>query len=104
MRVRQHPTSISGFYLAKSGLIDQGPTWPAPPGLLRLQWGLLVRRPPAPSVSDRDCVTHGGPGLQTIGGDQLFWGNCESALKSCQALGPEVRNSKAEGKRGGEGP
>lgn len=31
-------------------------------------------------------------------GRSTFLGKCEPALKSCQALGPEVRNSKWEGR------
>ena len=47
--------------------------------------------------------TQRGPDLQHIGGDQLFWGKHEPALKSCQALGPEVRNSKEEEETEGGG-
>lgn len=54
-------------------------------------------------VSDRGWEIPGGPDLQHIGGDQLFWGKCKPAVKSCQALGPEVRNSKEEEETGGRG-
>lgn len=56
-----------------------------------------------PGVSDRGWGTHRGPDLQQIGGDQLSWGKCEPVLKSCQALGPEVRNSKEKEETEGGG-
>ena len=50
-----------------------------------------------PGVSDEGLGTHRGPSLEPIGEDQLLRGKCEPALESCQALGPEVRNSKRWG-------
>lgn len=39
----------------------------------------------------------GVPASSPSRGDQPFFGKCEPALKSCQALGPEVRHSKGGG-------
>lgn len=42
----------------------------------------------------------GVPASSPSRGDEPFFGKCEPALKSCQALGPEVRHSKGGGMGG----
>lgn len=39
-----------------------------------------------------------------LGKINFFFGKCEPALKSYQALGPEVRKARERRKRGGEDP
>lgn len=97
---RYPPLPHTQLVSAYQSVASQGPGLArAPQALsLRLQWGYLVIRPPVPmgdpGVSDRGWGTHRGPDIQQMGGDQFSWGKCQPVLKSCQALGPEVRNSK----------
>lgn len=50
-----------------------------------------------PGINNGVGEPMGVPTHRPLGEINFFWGKDEPAVKSCQALGPEVRNSKGRG-------